>query len=274
MSVNENIINYKNFRWFWINLFFFSTLLVFYLLDHPLAGRRGDTFLGYVYGILATLGIIFLMWFGVRKRSYASTAGTLVGWLSAHVWIGLSLVLIVPLHSAFQFGMNVHTLAYGFMLVTIFSGMWGAFNYIQYPPQIISNRGGNTARNLLTQIRINEGNLRRLEHDGSNQLINFIRAIDLPIETKLRQIVLPSKTVQLQVDGHLKKMLLDLSNEEQEIGLKAMDIAKEKTRLFDDYRDEVGAHFWLKVWLFFHIPLSFGLLATLAIHIFSVLYYR
>ena len=69
-------------------------------------------------------------------------------------------------------------------------------------------------------------------------------------------------------------MFADLSASEQEIGVKAMDVVKEKIRLFNIYRDEVGAHFWLKVWLFFHIPLSVGLLVTLAIHIFSVFYYR
>ncbi|MCH8313817.1 MAG: hypothetical protein IID17_12625 [Nitrospinae bacterium] len=274
MSVKENIINYKNFRWFWINLFFFSILLAFYLLDHPLSGRGGGTFLGYTYGILATLGIFFLMLFGVRKRSYASTSGTLIGWLSAHLWIGLALILIVPLHSAFQFGMNVHTLSYGFMLVTIFSGMWGAFNYIQFPPQILSNRGGDTARNVLTQIRVIEGDLHKLEEGGSSKLINLIRVMDVPIETKLRQIVFPKKNPIFQVDEHLKKMFADLSASEQEIGVKAMDVVKEKIRLFNIYRDEVGAHFWLKVWLFFHIPLSVGLLVTLAIHIFSVFYYR
>ena len=46
MLVKESITNYKNFRWFWINLAFFSILLVFYLLDEPLAGRGGDTFIG------------------------------------------------------------------------------------------------------------------------------------------------------------------------------------------------------------------------------------
>ena len=94
MLVKESITNYKNFRWFWINLAFFSILLVFYLLDEPLAGRGGDTFIGYAYGLIATLGIIFLMWLGIRKRSYSSSPGTVVGWVSAHIWVGLFLIVI------------------------------------------------------------------------------------------------------------------------------------------------------------------------------------
>ena len=41
----------------------------------------------------------------------------------------------------------------------------------------------------------------------------------------------------------------------------------------NQFYDEMGAHYRLKVWLFFHLPLSFGLLITLGIHIFSVFYY-
>ena len=98
------------------------------------------------------MGIILLMFLGIRKRAYASNLGTLKGWVSAHIWIGLFLVLIVPLHSGFQFGTNVHSLAYGLMLATILSGIWGTYYYLQYPSEILSNRGGDSAKDLLKNI--------------------------------------------------------------------------------------------------------------------------
>ena len=274
MLVKESITNYKNFRWFWINLAFFSILLVFYLLDEPLAGRGGDTFIGYAYGLIATLGIIFLMWLGIRKRSYSSSPGTVVGWVSAHIWVGLFLIVIVPLHSGFQFGMNVHSLAYGFMLATIISGMWGTFNYMQYPSRILSNRGGDTAQDLLVKIRMIENDLQMLLDGKSHELLSLISIIDVPLQTELRQIVWANKRPQFKSGENIQKMILELSVEEQEIALQVMSRVKEKIRLVNIFYDEVGAHFWLKVWLFFHLPLSFGLMVTLAIHIFSVSYYR
>ena len=83
MFVKENIVNYLDFRWFKGNLVFFGFLLGFYLFDDPLAGRDGATFIGYTYGVIATLGIMLLMFLGIRKRAYASNLGTLKGWVSA-----------------------------------------------------------------------------------------------------------------------------------------------------------------------------------------------
>ena len=273
MFAKENIVNYLDFRWFKVNLVFFGFLLGFYLFDDPLAGKDGATFIGYTYGVIATLGIILLMFLGIRKRAYASNLGTLKGWVSAHIWIGLFLVLIVPLHSGFQFGMNVHSLAYGLMLATILSGVWGTYYYLQYPSEILSNRGGDSAKDLLKNIRTIESGLQQLEKGRSNQFLNLISSINPPIETKLRQVAFASKRPPLISNQKIQKLILELSTEEQEICLKALGKGKEKIRLMNQFYDEMGAHYRLKVWLFFHLPLSFGLLITLGIHIFSVFYY-
>ena len=109
--VKENFINYRNYRWFWISFVFMFMMVALYLLNDPVGNRRGDTNVGYFLGGVSTLGTLILMWFGRRKRAYSSTQGTVMGWLSAHVWIGLALLLLVPLHSGFQLGLNVHSLA-------------------------------------------------------------------------------------------------------------------------------------------------------------------
>ena len=133
MIERENLVNYRSFHWLWINLFFLIVLATFYYFDHPIEGRNGGTPLGYAYGVLATLGILVLMWLGIRKRTYTYYTRPLIGWVSAHLWIGLSLLLVVPLHSGFQLGWNVHSLAYGFLLATVLSGIWGTLNYFHSP---------------------------------------------------------------------------------------------------------------------------------------------
>ena len=39
--------------------------------------------------------IVWLMFFGMRKRRYMNNIGTLRGWLSAHIYLGTSLILVV-----------------------------------------------------------------------------------------------------------------------------------------------------------------------------------
>jgi len=59
---------------------------------------------------------------GIRKRRYRQPSGQDLG----HVYIGTSLLVIVTLHTAFEFGWNVHTAAYALMEIVIVSGMIGA----------------------------------------------------------------------------------------------------------------------------------------------------
>jgi len=63
--------------------------------------------------------ILSQMLLGVRKRRCCSGTGSLQGWTSSHVYIGTSLLVIVTLHTAFEFGWNVHTAAYALMVLVI-----------------------------------------------------------------------------------------------------------------------------------------------------------
>ena len=119
---NETFLNYRGYRFLWLNAAFVLLLIAGYCWDAPINGASGGTVLGYAYGVVATLGILYLMWFGMRKRSYHARFTTLRGCLSAHTYLGLALLIIVPLHCAFQFGWNVHTLAYVLMVMVIVSG--------------------------------------------------------------------------------------------------------------------------------------------------------
>ena len=79
----------------------------------------------------------------------ASNAGTVQGWLSAHIYLGASLLVVATLHAGFQVGWNVHTLALVLMLVVIFSGFFGVFAYVRYPTLMTRNRQDATRDAML-----------------------------------------------------------------------------------------------------------------------------
>jgi len=89
---------------------------------------------------------------GVRKRSYSSSLGTLRGWTSAHIYLGLALIVVATLHTGFQFGWNLHTLCYVLMMIVIGSGIFGMVVYLRYPQLMSSNRAGTKPDVLLEEI--------------------------------------------------------------------------------------------------------------------------
>ena len=91
--------------------------------------------------------------FGLRKRQYKRNMGRLRHWLSAHIWLGVSLVLIASLHAGFQFGWNVHTLAYALVILVVLSGIVGVMLYRINPGLMSDMLGGQTLIELAQGLR-------------------------------------------------------------------------------------------------------------------------
>lgn len=270
--ITETFLSYRSFRWLKIFGSAMIVLLIVYLFDNPLGGRRGDTIIGYTYGGLATAGILYLMWYGKRKRSYYAHLTTLQGCLSAHVWLGVSLAILVPLHCGFEFGLNVHTAAYALMLLVVFSGIWGAWRYVTLAPNIESHRGGGT---LSTQIDVLSQLTRELEklcREKSDVFLRLIASADFPVKLSLRRALLRSAIPPLD-ENVTASRLDDLSAAEQRDALTALALLKRKREVVASILEESATAAKMRLWLYIHLPISFALLVAVGVHIVSVFVY-
>ncbi|MFP6655169.1 MAG: hypothetical protein VCB25_06050, partial [Myxococcota bacterium] len=136
----RTFVEYRNYRYLKISMALLVISSASYLLADLPGNRGGGTWAGYGIGTIAAGLVFWLMWVGVRKRDYASTGPPLRGWVSAHVYLGMTLLLLVPLHSAFEFGLNVHALAYALICLTVLSGMIGVGIYALVPTAMTRNR--------------------------------------------------------------------------------------------------------------------------------------
>src|SRR5690606_23249337 len=107
---------------------------------------------GYALGTIATLLIVWLSLLGIRKRAMTRGAWSLKAWTSAHVYLGLALIVIATLHTGFQLGWNVHTLAWALMLLVIASGIYGICVYASLPALLSSNREEMTQAQMLEAL--------------------------------------------------------------------------------------------------------------------------
>ena len=150
--MHDSILTYAKSRYLWMSVALLAGSLTAYLWHDPGGPQNGGTWLGYTLGTIGALLIVWLMFFGIRKRRYINGVGTLRGWLSAHIYLGTTLILIVLLHAGFQLGWNIRTLAFALMLIVIFSGFFGLYVYLRYPAMMTRNRESATREAMLEEV--------------------------------------------------------------------------------------------------------------------------
>lgn len=241
----------------------------------------GGTWFGYTLGIVSAVLILWLMVLGIRKRRYRSSMGSIRGWTSAHVYIGMSLMVIVPLHSGFEFGWNVHTLAYALMVFVIASGSFGVYAYLRYPTMMTKNIGDDTLETTMLKIADLDRKCRMLVldlPDEANQIVH--RAT----RTTVRQVQVGySFRQQLAGDAvpcptrdacrALARLGTKYGGEQAVLNETLLTQMTRKSMLIDRVRRDLRFRALMRVWLFIHVPFSFALLAAVIVHIVSVFYY-
>ena len=272
MTRTETFVSYRRFRWMWITCLLLAVCVFVYFLNEPVGGRNGGTVVGYVFGVLATVAIIWLMLYGLRKRAYRSSLGTVEGWLAAHVWIGIGLTLLVPLHAGFSFGMNVHTAAYVCMILTIVTGVWGVVNYTSLSSRISSHRGGVSDSTLLEQMYALREDLERLCAGKSSEFLRLFNTYDFTFRPglllMLRGALIPSIS-----QSDVSPLIQDIAEAERSDAVTLLRALDERVDLANAVVEQARIKFLLKAWLYIHVPVSIALCVTVAVHIFSVFFY-
>lgn len=291
----QSILNFKGARYLWVALAISIASLVAYQMHQPIGVANGGTWLGYTLGTIGALLIIWLLLLGVRKRSYNSNMGTVQGWTSAHIYLGTALLLVGTLHGGFQFGWNIHTLAYALMVVVILSGFFGLFVYVKYPTLMTVNRSGDTLDGLLEKIKkVDDKSLRAATTPNLSRLVesaiegcevggSWWQQLRAKCSSKLSvpftfdpeaQEKSQSNRDQVLVIDVLANRLSQLSGGEEAGAVQKLlaNFAAKQT-LLRRIRRDVQIRAILKIWLYVHVPISFGLLAALIAHVIVVFYY-
>jgi hypothetical protein len=272
-----SILEYAKFRWFKLAILLATTAAGLYLWHEPPLKPYGGTWLGYTLGTVGAILILWLLYYGVRKRRYRSTVGTLHGWLSAHVYLGTALVVIVTLHTGFELGWNVHTLAYVLMLAVVVSGLYGVFFYLRVPVTMTANLGEDTFDSIVLRV----GDIdRQLREQAMSLPDNILALVDRSVsETRLGGSFLrlvtgtdpgcPTMAAITKWGESSRK----LKGESARLGKDVYALLLEKHELLQRARRDLRHKAILDLWLYIHVPLAFALLAALTAHVISVFIY-
>lgn len=306
---HQSMWAYRRAQWLKRTALMVLVAIVVYAVTDPWHGHNGGTWLGYTLGSLGLGMIVWLAWLGIRKRQFTTGRGAMAAWVSAHVYLGLSLLIIATLHAGFQLGWNVHSLAYVLMVLVIASGVYGALAYTVLPRQLTQNLAGMSREGLLKEIAESDQralayaakvdpevhatvirSVERVQIGGTvwQQLTGRYRRAG---EGGALESLLQKKSTQLQRDAErsaqhrdsqlsgatimfVAGQLFDGGRDARGESLdKLMESISRRKLLVERLNRDITLRARQNIWLYLHVPLTFALLVSLFVHVLTVFLY-
>ena len=274
---HQSILEYAGFRWFKASLVLAAACAALYLWHDPPLKPYGGTWLGYTLGTVGAVLILWLTWYGVRKRRYRSRVGSVQGWLSAHVYLGTALIVVATLHTGFELGWNVHTLAYVLMLAVVASGFYGVFVYARVPRLMTENLGDDTLQGILLRIQDLDRELREQAISLPDALVAVVdRSVTgTRLGGGFRRLMsgrdpgCPTAEAVRAWPALAKSLTGDVARLDKEV----YGLLLQKNQLLERARRDLRHKAVLDFWLYIHVPLAIMLIAALVAHVVAVFIY-
>ena len=257
---HEGFLVHRRMRWLKIALAISAIAILGYALADVKPRPNGGSWYGYTLGTIGALLIVWLALLGIRKRAVTPGKWSLKAWTSAHVYLGLSLIVIATLHTGFQFGWNVHTLAYVLMLLVIFSGIYGIVVYAMLPAALSNNRREMTKSQMVEALAALDRQLDQAAQPlGRGEADLVIEALEQdPFGFGLRTR-LSGRYRDCRTTAALAAFTAIPQRSEAEERVRAL-LGKRLAQL-------------QQIRLYVHVPATIALLGALTAHIVSVFYY-
>ena len=280
-STHEGFLAHRDYRWLKITATLAVLLIALYIWVPLPAGHFGSSWLGYTLGTIGALLILWLTMLGLRKRAITPGRWSLKAWTSAHVYLGLLLIVVGTLHSGFAFGWNVHTLAWALMMLVIVSGMFGIWVYATLPRALSENRydaeGAITEKQMVEAIR----SLDRQIHDAAQPLdAESAALVNRSLEedpfagsfwNRLTGAYPRDATRSAAAELRQRRAFLPRRADDPLDKVDALLTRKEA--MLSRMRRHLKLKTWLQAWLYVHVPVTFALIAALSAHVVSVFFY-
>lgn len=274
---HEGFLRYRRFRWFKVAAALaLATALVYMFVDVQ-PRHNGGSWLGYTLGTIGFALILWLAMLGIRKRAITRGRWSLKAWTSAHVYLGLALIVVGTLHTGFQFGWNVHTVAYVLMMLVILSGIYGITVYAALPQGLSDSRSEMTGPQMIEAV---------------NSLDKQIQSAAQPLSDADSAVVLGSLgedpfgggvwrrlSGSYPRCGNREALRIMRERQDEETGRQSaaieqvVGLLEKKAAALQRVRGYVQRRALLEIWLYVHVPLTFVLIVALLAHVVSVFFY-
>ncbi len=272
VTQHEGFLRHHRFFWLKAALVLCALAWLGYALIPAADGPYGGTWFGYVLGTTGAGLIGWLTLLGIRKRTMTPGRWSLKAWTSAHVWLGLSLIVIATLHTGMRMGLNLATFTWALMLIVIVTGIYGVIAYATLPAAFSRSAERHTRAEMV---------------DGLRTIDRQLQEAAQPLDAVSAQAVAAAMAQDAFAGGLLRRlsgsdphcatlaaitMLREGSKQDASVK-RVIGLLAKRRAVLDRVRQALRQRALFEVWLRVHVPVTIALLAALTAHIISVFYY-
>lgn len=235
----------------------------------------GSTF-GLTYGIAGTALILLLAFFGIRKRWYRSTFGTLEQWMESHIYLGVLVLVVLFFHAGGRFNDKIAVTTLVLVIIVVASGIAGAILYATVPRMLTEVESELTVEEIADQLNQLARSMARI---ASGRSAPFQRIYD----ELLRQtapgglagwrLIVSRIGKRTQQDADWARLIALVPREEQEDLRQMLVVSRQRRELLLRLVYQQRYKNILEFWLYIHIPFTIALLAFAVLHVVAVFYY-
>ncbi|HET8773443.1 MAG TPA: hypothetical protein VFP80_06620 [Thermoanaerobaculia bacterium] len=237
---------------------------------------HGGSNWGLGYGIAGTALILLLAFFGIRKRWYRSTFGTLEQWLQSHIYLGLLVLVVLIFHTGMRFNDRVAVATLVLVIIVVASGIFGAILYVTVPrmlTEVESNLSVEEMSDQLNQLA------RAMARIASGRSAAFQRIHDELAKQTMprglagwRLLVSRGRRVKQEAADWARLIAL-VPKEEQEDLRQMLVLSRQRKELLLRLVYQQRYKNVLEAWLYIHVPFTIALLVMAVVHVAGVFYY-
>jgi cytochrome b561 len=233
---------------FFVLLIASTASFVYYIRrEFPHGGSR----FGLAYGAIGFFLCFLLAFFGIRKRWYRSTFGTVEQWMQSHIYLGILAMVILVFHAGGRFNDKVAVATLILVAIVVASGILGAILYVTVPRMLTEVESNLTAAEIYNQL---------IREDAPGWLAGW--------RLLFRRMRRGTKRT-----ADWTNLLALVEKDEQEEIRQLLVVSRQRKELLIRLIYQQRYKNVLESWLYIHIPFTILLLVFAIVHVAAAFYY-
>ena len=238
---------------------------------------HGGSLIGLIFGTAGYLLILLLAYYGIRKRRYRSTFGTMEQWLQSHIYLGILVLVLLVLHTGGRFNDMVAVTTLILVAVVVLSGIAGAIFFVTVPRLLTEVESNLTVDEISQQLNQLARNMARLA-SGRSQA--FVRIYDGLMAESMpgwlagwRLLLSRMRRTSAQTTADWSKLLALVGKDEQDALRQMLVFSRQRKELLIRLMYQQRYKNILEFWLYIHVPVTIAVLVFGTVHVVAVFYY-